>query len=120
MIFLQKSCVYIPKCNGNRDLPEKEQVRFDVHAMTGTEEEKFTLMYSSVQEDGKQKLLIEPKAVAMFCSQVDGVHGVYSDERKKNAITEAKEFADLPDTYEYITETVAFIRNGLTESEIKN
>jgi len=120
MIFLSKSCLYIPKCNGNEKLPDKEQVKFDVHALTGEEEEKFTLMFSSMTEDGKQKLVIEPKAVAMFKSQVDRVYGVYKDAKGKEAVTDAADFVGLPNTYEYITETVAFIRNGMTEQELKN
>jgi hypothetical protein len=120
MIFLSKTATYIPHCCGNKDLPEDEQVRFDVHAMTGAEEEKFTMIFSSVKDGDVQKLIVEPKAVALFKNQVDCVHGVYTDEKRKNPVTTADEFIKLPGTYEYITETVAFIRNGLTESEVKN
>lgn len=118
MIFLSKQARYIPRCNWNRDLPEDEQVQFDCHAMTGAEEEKFTMIFSSVKDGDNQKLLIEPKAVALFESQVDKVYNVFGDDKKP--ITTAKEFVKLPGTYEYITETVAFIRNGLTEQDVKN
>ena len=118
MIFLAKRNLYIPECNGNRELPADEQVRFDVRAMTGEEEERYTTLLSYV-EDSK-KILLEPKIIETFLGQVDKVYNVYSDEAKKQPVETAKDFIKLPGTYEYITETVAFIRKGLTETELKN
>jgi hypothetical protein len=48
------------------------------------------------------------------------VYGVYKDEAKREAVSTAAEFLKLSDTYEYISETVAFVKNGLEEVEIKN
>lgn len=118
MIFLSKEATYIPKCNGNRDLPDAEQVKFDVRAMTGEEEEKLSSVITTARDGALQKIIIEPKAVPLFENQVSKVYGVYKE--KNIPVTEAKEFTKLPGTYEYITETVAFIRNGLTEDDIKN
>ena len=118
MIFLARKSIYIPKCNGNRELPADEQVRFDVRAMTGEEEERLTTMMSYI-EDAK-KVLLEPKVIETFLGQVDKVYNVYADEAKKHPVETAKEFIKLPGTYEYITETVAYIRRGLTEAELKN
>ena len=118
MIFLSKQATYIPQCCGNKDLPEDEQVKFHVRAMSGAEEEKYTMIFSSVKDGDVQKMMIEPKAVALFEGQVDKVEGVFDGDKKP--VTTAKEFTKLPGTYEYITETVAFIRNGLTEQDLKN
>lgn len=118
MIFLSREATYIPKCNGNRDLPDAEQVKFDVRAMTGEEEEKLSSVITTARDGALQKIIIEPKAVPLFESQVSKVYGVYRD--KNIAITDPTEFAKCPGTYEYITETVAFIRSGLTETEVKN
>ena len=118
MIILTKKAKYIPRCKGNRDLSENEQVAFDVRGLSGEEEEKFTMNFSSVTDGGVQKLLIEPKAIALFKSQVEHVYNV-QDEKKKD-VTDAADFVKLFDVYEYITETVAFIRTGLTEQDSKN
>jgi hypothetical protein len=56
---LSKHATYIPKCRGNRELPADEQVRFDIHAMTGEEEERLALMAYKTMEDGKDSLVID-------------------------------------------------------------
>ena len=123
-IFLNKKIIYVPKCNGNRELPIADQIRFDAHAMTGEEEERLTTMYAIVEDSGKRqkKMIVDIQTMATFLSQVDFVHGAYTDEERKNAVTTAKEFAALPGTYEYISEFVAFIKGKLSpdEKEIKN
>jgi len=118
MVFLTRSAMYVPKCNGNRDLPIDEQVRFQVRAMTGTEEEKLSTLFAYT--DNATKMVMEPKAIETFLSQVDEVKGVWADKEKKQPIATAAEFVKLPGTYEYITECVAFIRRGLEEKELKN
>jgi len=120
MIFLSKHATYIPKCNGNRVLPADEQVRFDIHAMTGEEEERLVMMFYKTNEDGKDALVVDYKVKEVFLSQVDRVYGVYKDEARREAVTTAADFLKLPGTYEYISETVAFIKNGLEEIELKN
>jgi len=120
MIFLSKHATYIPKCNGNRVLPADDQVRFDIHAMTGEEEERLVMMFYKTNEDGKDALVVDYKVKEAFLSQVDRVYGVYKDEARREAVTTAADFLKLPGTYEYISETVAFIKNGLEEIELKN
>jgi hypothetical protein len=120
MIFLSKHATYIPKCRGNRELSAEDQVRFDIHAMTGDEEERLVLMAYKTVEDGKESVVIDYKIKETFLSQVDRVYGVYKDEARREEVTTANEFMKLPDTYEYITETVAYIKRGLEEKEIKN
>ena len=115
MIFLSRECIYVPKCNGNRKLKAEEQVKFSVRAMTGVDEEKLTTLFS--YSDDEKKIVIEPKVIDTFCNQVTKVWGV-SDGTKD--IETAREFVRLPNVYDYITETVAFIKKGLPEEDLKN
>ena len=118
MIVLSKRTKYTPKCKGNRDLPAGEQVAFDIRGLSGEEEERFSMNVSSINDGETQKLLIEPKAVPMFVNQVEHVYGVVDEKGKP--VTDPAEFVKMFDTYEYITETVAYIRQGLPEEDLKN
>ena len=118
MIFLSRKITYVPKCRGNRDLPENEQIKFDAHAMTGEEEERLTTIVYRTTIDGESVLKVDAKVIDTFISQVDKVYNAF-DENKKPILTSA-EFVKLPGSYEYVTEMVAFIKSGLKDEEIKN
>ena len=123
-ITISRTGKYIPKWQGNRQLPEKAQVSVEYAYMTPEQEERYTTFkprYHS-EDDGNPReveITIETHALEIWRECVQRVHNlrVGPDE-----ITSPKEVAEIPGIYDLITEVVAHIKKGLeiTEHDAKN
>lgn len=121
-IKLSRTDIYIPKWNGNRSLPESEQVKVEYRYMTCEEEERFSVLRPiyNMAEGKTQDVAIDYKTFAndIWKACVKKVSGLQDEAGAE--ITESKKVADIPGMYSLITEVVAEIKRGLTEEDLKN
>ena len=121
-VKLSRTDIYIPNWNGNRSLPDSEQVKVEYRFMTCEEEERFSLVrprYNMV-EGKASEVEIDYKTFAndIWKTCVKKVSGLYDEAGTE--ITEPKKVADIPGMYSLVTEVVAEIKRGLTEADLKN
>jgi hypothetical protein len=121
-IKLSRTDIYIPNWNGNRSLPESEQVKIEYRFMTCEEEERFSLIRPIYNvSDGKtQEISINYEAHAndIWRTCVKKVNGLVDETGAE--IIDPKKVAEIPGMYNLITEIVAEIKRGLTETDLKN
>lgn len=121
-IKLSRTDIYIPKWNGNRSLPESEQVKVEYRFMTCEEEERFSLIRPVYNvADGKtQEVSVnyDLHANDIWRACVKKISGL--QDENDTEITDPKKVADIPGMYSLITELVAEIKRGLTETDLKN
>ena len=121
-IKLSRTDIYIPNWNGNRSLPESEQVKVEYRFMTSEEEERFSLIRPVYNmADGKTQEIavnydIHANDIWRVC--VKKVNGLQDENGAE--IADPKKVAEIPGMYSLITEVVAEIKRGLTEADLKN
>lgn len=119
-IKLSRTDTYIPKWNGNRNLPEAEQVKVDYRYMTCEEEEKWSVI-RPVFTDGETKEVkvdYATHANDIFAACVLKVDGLCDTDGKP--VAKPQEVLKVPGIYGLVTEVVAEIKRGITEQDSKN
>ena len=121
-IKLARTDIYVPRWNGNRSLPDSEQVKVEYRFMTCEEEERFSVVRPvyNMAEGKTQEITVnyDLHANDIWRACVKKVSGL-TDEAGAE-ITDPKKVADIPGMYSLITEVVAEIKRGLTEADLKN
>ena len=120
-IKLSRTDTYFPKWNGNRDLSDAEQVSVEYRYMTCEEQEKWSLIrpvYNTKDGEGEVRVDYSTHANDIWDACVLKVNGLTDD--KNLAITDPKAVRKVPGIYGLVTEVVAEIKQGLTETERKN
>ena len=121
-VKLSRTDIYIPNWNGNRSLPESEQVKVEYRFMTCEEEERFSVVRPvyNMAEGKTQEITVnyDLHANDIWRACVKKVSGLQDEAGVE--ITEPKKVADIPGMYSLITEVVAEVKRGLTEADLKN
>ncbi len=121
-IKLARTDTYIPKWNGNRSLPDSEQVKIEYRYMTCEEEERFSKIRPvyNMAEGKAQEITVnyDLHANDIWKVCIRKVNGLLDENGAE--VTDPKKVADIPGMYGLITEVVAEIKQGLTEADLKN
>jgi hypothetical protein len=121
-IKLSRTDVYIPKWNGNRSLPDSEQVKVEYRFMTCEEEERFSLIKPvyNMAEGKAQEITVnyDLHANDIWDACVKKVSGLFDENGVE--LTEPKKIRAIPGMYNLVTEVIAEIKRGLTEDDSKN
>ena len=116
-IDLSKSRVYVPKCMRNRKLPKDQQINVEYTLMTAEQEERFSTMHLSRLGDDNMEMTVETHANEIWDACVTKVNGLNDGEKP---ILDPKKVREIPGIYELITEVAGIIKQGLTETDLKN
>lgn len=110
---LQRVGTYIPEWNGNRELPEEDQIKVDFTYITANEKESFT------QNVGDNYATLAKK---VWLKNVKKIHNldVIVDGDVVNATPE--NLLNLPDTWDFYVEVATHIFNAssLNKEQVKN
>lgn len=120
-VRLSRTDTYIPKWNGNRDLPPDEQVVIEYRYMTCEEEERWSLIrpvYNTKEETGEVRVDYNTHANDIWDACVTSVRGLCGDDDKP--LTDPKAVRKVPGIYALVTEVVAEIKQGISEADSKN
>ncbi len=116
-INVSKGDTYIPEWRGNKDLPEKEQIKVEFTYMTGEQEERLTPIIPTFNEKNEIQIEYKSNASAVWDECVSKISGLVGDDKE---ITDPGKVKALPGTYGLITEMVGHIRRELTSTDSKN
>lgn len=121
-IKLARTDVYVPKWNGNRSLPDSEQVLIEYRFMTCEEEEKYSSfrpVFSSDKSEVRDVTIdVQTHANEIWDACVKKVSGLCDDNGVE--ITDPRKVRAVPGVYGLVTEVVAEIKTGLTAVQLKN
>lgn len=120
-IKLSRTDTYVPKWNGNRELPEAERVSVDYRYMTCEEEEKWSVIRPIFSEGETKEVKVDyaTHANEIWLACVKAVHGL--TDMDGAPVSDAKAVLKVPGIYGFVTEVVAEIKRGiLTEQDSKN
>jgi hypothetical protein len=121
-IKLARTDTFVPKWNGNRELPESEQVKIEYRFMTCEEEEKYSALRPVFSADKTEvrdvTIDVHTHANEIWDACVKKVSG-FCDENGVE-LADPKKVRAVPGVYGLVTEVVAEIKTGLTAEQSKN
>lgn len=119
-INISNRYTYIPKWNGNRALPAKEQISVEYRYMTCEEEEKFSQFVPKYKGDKRDEVELEIKTNANEIWDLCTIKVNNLQDESGKELTDPKALRKVSGMYGLVTELVAIIRKGIEEAEAKN